>query len=255
MKLLFIQALLIAIWTGIAGIDQFSVQTHIHRPLVTGAVIGFILGDVQTGLITGATLELIWMGLAPIGGAQPPNVVIGGVIGTAFAILLKQDPQVAISVAVPFAIAVQGAITLLFTVYSPVMHSLDRFAEQGRIRAVKLASLSQLPILFIFNFIIAFIPIYFGAEAAASAIAKLPAWFLDGLGVAGGMMPAIGFALLLNIMLKKNYFPFLLVGFVLVTYFDITLIGVALLAVAIAMYDFFKGKRDQGKKEVPANGI
>ncbi len=57
-------------------------------------VVGVILGDVKTGLITGATLELIWMGGAvPLAGAQPPNVVIGGIIGTAFAILANVDPK------------------------------------------------------------------------------------------------------------------------------------------------------------------
>lgn len=247
------KAILISIWAGIAGIDQFNFQTHIHRPIVTGVVVGFILGDLQTGLITGATLELIWMGLVPIGGAQPPNVVIGGIMGTSFAILLGQDPTVAVSVAVPFAVAVQGAITLLFTVYSPIMHKFDQYAEQGNLKAISRASLSQLPILFLFNFIIAFLPIYFGVDSARAALESLPSWILDGLSVAGGMMPAVGFALLLNIMLKKQYVPFLLIGFILVTYFDLSLIGVSVLAIAIAMYDYSQKKNRQ--KEAPSNGI
>lgn len=249
------EAILIAVWAGIAGIDQFNFQTHIHRPIITGVVVGLILGDFQTGLVTGAVLELIWMGLVPIGGAQPPNVVIGGVMGTSFAILIGQDPEVAVSVAVPFAVAVQGAITLLFTVYSPIMHRIDRFAEQANVKALKRASLSQLPILFLFNFVIAFLPIYFGVEAARTAVERLPSWVLDGLSVAGGIMPAIGFALLLRIMLKRQYWPFLLVGFVLVTYFDLTLIGIAILAVAIALYDFYRSQNEHQHKEAPTDGI
>lgn len=53
--------------------------------------------------------------MVPLAGAQPPNVVIGGIIGTAFAILTHSDPKVAIGIAIPFSIAVQGCITLLFT--------------------------------------------------------------------------------------------------------------------------------------------
>ncbi|MCD3326114.1 PTS sugar transporter subunit IIC [Clostridium botulinum D/C] len=123
---MFIKALLIAIWAGIAGIDYFDGLIHIHRPLVTGLVVGMILGDMRTGLVTGATLELIWMGMVPLAGAQPPNVVIGGIIGSSFAILTKQDPKVAVGIAIPFAIAVQGAITLIFTAFSPVMHCWNR---------------------------------------------------------------------------------------------------------------------------------
>lgn len=249
------EAILVAIWAGIAGIDQFNVLTHLHRPVVTGAVVGLILGDLQTGLITGATLELIWMGMVPLAGAQPPNVVIGGVMGTAFAILIGQEPEVAVSVAVPFAIAVQGAITLMFTVYAPIMHRIDRYAEQANTRAVDWVSMTQLPILFLFNFIIAFLPIYFGVEAARAAVESLPSWLLDGLAVAGGMMPAIGFALLLKIMLKKQYVPFLLVCFVLVTYFDLTLLGTAILGLAIALYDFYRGQNQNRQKEVRTSGI
>ena len=84
---MFIKALLIGIWAGIAGVDMFDGLTHIHRPIVTGPIVGLILGDVQTGLIVGATLELVWMGMVPLAGAQPPNVVIGGIIGTSIAIL------------------------------------------------------------------------------------------------------------------------------------------------------------------------
>lgn len=57
------QALLIGIWAGIAGIDLFNGLTHIHRPLVTGAIVGLILGDFKTGLMAGATLELVWAGM------------------------------------------------------------------------------------------------------------------------------------------------------------------------------------------------
>lgn len=249
------KAILISTWAGIAGIDQFNFQTHLHRPVVTGLIIGLILGDLETGLITGATLELIWMGLVPIGGAQPPNVVIGGIMGTSFAILLEQDPQVAVSVAVPFAVAVQGLITLLFTIYSPIMHKFDQFAEQGNYRAINVLSLSQLPLMFVFNFIIAFLPIYFGVESAKNFLEQLPEWILNGLEVAGGIMPAVGFAMLLNIMLKRSYIPYLLVGFVFVTYFDLSLIGVSIIAVAVAMYDYFRKLDDGNKKEEESVGI
>jgi len=254
---MFIQALLIALWAGIAGIDLFDGLLHIHRPIVTGVVIGLILGDLQTGVIVGATLELVWMGMVPLAGAQPPNVVIGGVTGTAFAILAKQTPDMAISIAVPFAVAVQGAITLMFTVFSPVMHKADKYAEQGNTAGIDRINYLGMAGLFVFYFIIAFLPIYFGADSAKTMVEVMPTWLIDGLKIAGGIMPAIGFATLLKIMLKKEYIPFLILGFIFVTYGKLDILPVALIGTAVALYDFYGSKRKDeiAKKEVQAHGI
>lgn len=253
------EALLIALWAGITGIDLFNGLTHIHRPVVTGLVVGIILGDVQTGLVTGGMLELVWMGMAPLAGAQPPNVVIGGIIGAAFAILTNQDPSVAVGVAVPFAVAAQAGITLLFTAFSPVMHKADEFAEEGNLNGIAKINYFGMSILFVSYFIVAFLPVYFGADAAEAMVGMLPQTFIDGLSVAGGMMPAIGFALLLKIMLKKEYAGFLILGFVLVAYLELPILAVALLGTSIALYDFFVNKGNDktppGNKEVITDGI
>lgn len=134
---MLVQAILVGIWAGIAGVDKLVLQTHIHRPIVTGLIVGLILGDVNTGLITGATLELVWIGAVAIGGAQPPNVVIGGVIGTALAIITKSDPQVTVGLAVPFAVAAQALITLLYTAMSPIMHKFDAYAKKADTRGIE----------------------------------------------------------------------------------------------------------------------
>lgn len=241
---MLVEAILIALWAGIIGIDLYVGLTHIHRPVVTGLVVGLILGDVTTGLIVGGTLELIWMGMVPLAGAQPPNVVIGGVIGTAFGIIAGQDPNVAVGVAIPFAVAVQALITLFFTAFAPVMHKADKFALEGNYRGIEYINYLGITILFVFNAVIAFLPIYFGAEKAAVVVEAVPEWIIHGLGVAGGIMPAIGFAMLLKIMLKVEYVMFMIVGFVLAAYLEMPILAIALLGLAIALYDFYKGKQD-----------
>ena len=202
---MLLEALLIGLWAGIAGIDLFDGLLHIHRPLVTGCIVGLILGDMKTGLIVGASLELVWIGMVPLAGAQPPNVVIGGVIGTSFAILAKLEPTAAVGIAVPFAVAVQGLITLLFTLFSPVMHKADKYAQEADTKGIDRVNLGLL-VLFVFYFTIAFLPIILGADKATSIVQAMPVWLIDGLNVAGGIMPAIGFAMLLRIMLKKRIF-------------------------------------------------
>ncbi|MFB4168366.1 PTS N-acetylgalactosamine transporter subunit IIC [Virgibacillus sp. JSM 102003] len=258
---MLLEALLIALWAGIIGIDLYVGLTHIHRPVVTGLVVGLILGDVTTGLIVGGTLELIWMGMVPLAGAQPPNVVIGGVIGTAFGIIAGQDPQVAVGVAIPFAVAVQGLITLFFTAFAPMMHKADKFALDANYRGIEGINYLGIAILFVFNALIAFLPIYFGAEEAAAFVETVPQWIIDGLSIAGGIMPAIGFAMLLKIMMKVEYVMFFIVGFVLAAYLELPILAIALIGLAIALYDFYQNKNKPGpdnqgpREEEIADGI
>ncbi|MDD7804793.1 MAG: PTS N-acetylgalactosamine transporter subunit IIC [Endozoicomonas sp. (ex Botrylloides leachii)] len=240
---MLLEALMIATLAGIAGVDLFNGLTHIHRPLVTGPIVGLILGDVQTGLITGAALELVWMGMAPLAGAQPPNVVIGGIIGVAFAILAHAQPTAAIGVAVPFAVAVQGMITLFFTGMSPVMHKCDELAAKANWKGIDLVNYLGMGVLFCFYFILAFLPVYFGAEKARGLVDIAPQWLMHGLSVAGGLMPAIGFAMLMKIMFKKNYIPYFIVGFLAVAYLKLPVIAVALIGIAMAMADYFKNQQ------------
>lgn len=234
---MLMEAIMISLLAGIAGVDLFNGLTHFHRPLVTGVIVGFILGDVKTGLIAGATFELIWLGAVPVGGAQPPNVVIGGIIGTVFAILTKQPPATAVGIAIPFAVAVQACITLLFTMFSPVMHRADIYAENADTSGIEKINYLGMLILFCFYFIITFLPVYFGAESASRMAEVLPEKLIAGFKIAGGMMPAIGFAMLIKIMYKKEFAIYLALGFILATYLKLPVLAIAALAICIAVYD------------------
>ncbi|MBY6278589.1 PTS sugar transporter subunit IIC, partial [Symbiobacterium thermophilum] len=126
-----LQIILVFIVTFIAAIDQFNFLESLYQPIVTGAVIGAILGDVRTGLIVGGTYQLMTIGNMPIGGAQPPNAVIGGIMAAILAITLGLQPTVAVATAIPFSLLGQYAVTLLFTAMSPVMSYADRAAQEA----------------------------------------------------------------------------------------------------------------------------
>lgn len=252
---MLLKILLISLYAGISGLDGDNTLLHFHRPIVSGAIVGLILGDFQKGLIVGGTLELIFLGVMPIGGAQPPNSIIGGILGTSFAILTNVDAQVAIGVAVPFSIAVQAASNLVYTGNAWFIHRSDKYAELGDTKGLELMNLAGMIPMFIFYFLFAFIPLYFGANAAQTAINSVPQVILGGLQVAGGMMPAVGFAILLRIMLKKDLIHFMLLGFILVTYFKLSIIGVAIAATIVAMYTYFNSGSAKEDKEATADGI
>lgn len=240
MEITLIQALGLGILAFFAGLDLFNGLTHFHRPVVLGPLVGLILGDVQTGILTGGALELIWMGLAPLAGAQPPNVIIGTIVGTSFAITTGVDASQAVAIAVPFAVAVQMGITFLFSAMSPMMSKCDDYAEKGDTRGIELVNYGALAILGSFYFLCAFLPIYLGAEHAKDFVNMLPQQLMDGLGVAGGMMPAVGFAVLMKIMMKNAYIPYFILGFVAAAWLEMPVLAIALGALAIALIDFMK---------------
>ena len=66
MEISLLQAFALGLLAFIAGPDMFNGLTHMHRPVVLGPLVGLILGDLHTGILTGGTLELVWMGLAPL---------------------------------------------------------------------------------------------------------------------------------------------------------------------------------------------
>ncbi len=246
---MLLQAILIAIWAGICGIDQFDGLESIHRPIVSGLVIGLILGDVKTGLIVGGTLELVWMGLVPLAGAQPPNIVVGGIIGVSLAILSGLNPTAAVGLSFPFAVIAQMLVTLMFTIFTPLMHTADKYAEEANTRGIELINYSQLVIRFVFWGLIAFVVIFFGAEKTGYLVTLMPEKLIQGFSIAGGMMPAVGFALLLNIMLKKQYVPFLIIGFVLAAYLKLDILAISGLGVAIALLEYYRESSKASVKE------
>lgn len=233
------QILGVALFAGIAGIDLFNILTHIHRPIVAGPIVGIILGKPQEGLVAGATFELMWMGLVPLAGAQPPNVVLGGIIGTAYAVITGQTAEQAIIVAIPFAIFVQVCITFLFTAFSPLMSVADRYAQNLNFRGLANLNYIGMTILFVFYFTIAFSVIYFGADAARTLVELIPGWITDGLQMGGGLMPAIGFGILLNIMLQRQYVAYYILGFLLAAYLKQPLLGIALVGVVFALIEYY----------------
>lgn len=239
MDITFMQILMVAIFAGIAGIDLFNVLTHIHRPIVAGPIVGIILGDPHTGLVAGATFELMWLGLVPLAGSQPPNVVIGSIVGTSFAILTGQTAEQAILVAIPFAILVQMCITLHFTVFSPLMAYADKCAKSLNFNGIANLNYLGMAILFCFYFLITFIVLFFGADKAKVVVDSIPLWVTDGLKFAGGLMPAIGFGILLNIMLRKEYIAYFLLGFLLAAYFKQPLLAIALVGTVFALIEYF----------------
>ncbi|MDK0799409.1 PTS sugar transporter subunit IIC [Clostridium perfringens] len=230
---MIIQMLLVTAVDVIATIDYNGPVLMLYRPLIAGSLVGLVLGDFQQGMIIGATLELMWLGVTAVGGYTPPDTISGAIVGTALGILSGHGVTAGVAIAVPVAVVTQQLDVLAKTVDIYFVKKADEAAKKGDPSKIGLYHHSSLVLIVLFKVVPIFAALVLGGNYIKDLFDKIPPVIMTGLNVAGGMLPAIGFAMLLNMMLKKNMWPYLLVGFVFSAFLNLSTIGIALLGVAI----------------------
>ena len=247
-----IQAILVFVVAFIMGIDQFSFLESLYQPIVTCPIIGAILGNFELGVVVGGAYQLMQIGSMPIGGAQPPNAIMGGIMATIFAVTLGMEPTeegvgAALGLAVPFAVFGQYAVTLTFTFMSGMMAKADKYAEEGNVKGIRNINFLEMAVLGCLFGILSVAGLY-GGEALGNVLREFSkdfSWVMAGLDAAGGAMKFVGFAILMKVMMSNEMWGFLLAGFVMAllcsanaTTAGATLLLCAFVGVAIAIYDF-----------------
>lgn len=229
---------------GLLGYSEWLLGTsYLQRPIILGPLVGLVLGDIQDGIIMGATLELAMIGAVSVGAYDPPDLVSGSIIGISLAIQTHATPGAALTLGIPIAAIMQA---LGLATGQPLMlafiHKCDSAAEKGNTHALTRNML-------IAGYIqdwpgIVFIPLafYFGSSTVARVLNIIPSFVQDGMNVAAGLLPLLGFAMLAQMMMNKKVAAFFFLGFFLVAYSGITTTGVAIFAVVMAaiMYVFFE---------------
>lgn len=233
--MIYFQALLLALLAGFAQWDsRIGGQNMLDRPLVTGPIVGLILGDLNTGIVVGGTLELVWMGIVNIGGATPPDTVTGGILGTAFAILSGLDTETAVAIALPIALFAQSLGILARVINATFNHRADVYAEKGDWKGIERILWLGAGLFFIFSFVPVFLGVAFGADVVQSVVAFLPPVLMNGLRASSGLLPALGMAILMRFIYDNSSAPFLFLGFVLSAFLGMSTIGIAIIGAIIA---------------------
>lgn len=247
-----VTSLLVSLWAGICAIDDIGTQM-IRRPLLISTVVGLIMGDLQTGLLIGATLEVMWMGVGNVGAYSAPDIITGSAIGTALGIL-SGGTATAVALAVPTSLLAQQLLILYRSGIVYLNPIAKRIAETGNFK--KVFRIQYIPMIFAFliRAVPTFLAIYFGAGAIDKAVEALPDSIMDGLSIAGSIIPAVGIGLLMLMMIKKGeLWVFLIAGFALAVYLDLSVLPITLIALPLAyLYDLAtreKGTKDESKSK------
>lgn len=225
-----LEALAIFVIAIIANLQDFTGTSFIGRPLVTGMLVGIVMGDITNGLLIGATLELIFMGLMGVGATVPPDEVSGGILATAFALKTGSGVDVALTLALPIATLGLVVKNFLYVVVIPAMsQKADRLVEKGEItKAANVHIWASLTRVFVMSILIA-ASYYIGSGAVESIVNAIPQAFVDGMGIATGILPAVGFAMLIGMTYSKKVAPFFFLGFVLAAYLKMDMLAIAII--------------------------
>ncbi len=243
------QGLLLALTAMIFGLDFWLEAFFIFRPLIVSTITGVILNDVKLGLTTGALTELAFAGLTPAGGTQPPNPVLAGFMCTVIAYTTGVTAEAALGLCLPFSFLMQYIILFYYSAFSFFMQGCDIAAENADPKKIYRTNYICSGIVAVTYGVVVFACTYLAQDAMATLVNSMPEWLVHGLSVAGGILPAVGFGMLLNVMMKPKYTPYFIAGFLVACFIDMgNLLPVALMGTGFALYDFYNAK--QRKLEV-----
>lgn len=239
-----IQGILLSVMAIIVGFDFWLEGLFIFRPIIVCTLTGAILGDLQTGLLAGGLTELAFAGLTPVGGTQPPNPVLAGIMTTVIAYTSGVDTKVAIGLALPFSFLMQYIILFYYSSFSVFMGKADKLAAEGDLKAFARLNMLTITIVGLTYGVVVFLCTYVAQQPMQLFVQSIPPWLSHGFEIAGGILPAVGFGLLLKVMFKGEFAAYMIVGFLFATFIPTpNLLPVALLGTAFAMMSFYNDKR------------
>lgn len=246
---MLVKALLVALVVFLGQMDEMTLEFQTTRAIVTGPVVGLLLGDVQTGLLVGATVEMMFLSNVIVGAAGIPDVTMASAIATGLAILGKVPPQTAISIAAVVAVFGQLMGTIRLSVFGVFFaHRADKPAREGDMKKVFMTNIwGVIAICAILFALPTFIAIYFGTDVVTNMVNHMPMVVLNGLSKGSGLLAAVGFGMLLSMLTEKKLFPFMFIGFVLSAFMNVNIIGIVILSIATAiLYVSFTSKKNSG---------
>ncbi|MCR1899111.1 PTS sugar transporter subunit IIC [Irregularibacter muris] len=250
-----IQAILLGVIYWISQNKVWYGFSNMRMPICLAPIIGLIFGDMETALVTGATLQMIYIGSIASGGNHPADEGIAACIAIPMAIQAGISPEVAVSIAVPVGLLGTFIDNIRKTINTGFVHLADKYADEGNAKGVRRAAFLY-PLLV--SFPLRFLPVFFasiyGPAAVQTFMDAVPGWVTHGLTIAGGILPALGFALTMITIGKTKYIPFFIIGFFIVAYSGLSIIGVSIFGLCIA-YLYMTSNKAANKSQAEGGNL
>lgn len=233
-----VQILLVVIVAFIIGCSSVNDQIETYQPVIACSLIGLVTGNLELGVMLGGSLQLITMGWANVGAAMAPDASLAAV---ASAIILIQGGQgergigTAIGLAVPLAVAGLALTMLVRTATVFIAHIMDSRAEAADIAGIERWHFIGMALQGLRVAIPALLLTLIPADLVRNGLEAMPEWLTAGMTIGGGMVVAVGYAMVINMMSSREVWPFFFLGFALAAIQQLTLIGLGIIGVCLAV--------------------
>ena len=208
-----------------------------------GWVTDFYLIRSWNDLWTGCTGTSDWSNnpagvpwVIATGGNVPADQALAATIAIPIALQTGMSAEVAVGLAVPFGVLGVFVDQIRRTSNSVWGRWADKFAEKGDRKGIFRCAIIYPAI---FGFCLRFIPVFainlVGAEAVSWLMGVLPQWIITGFSVAGGLLPALGFAIIIITIGRKDLLAYFFIGFFAVAYLGINTMAAAVFGGCIAV--------------------
>lgn len=184
------------------------------------------------------------MGAVSIGAYIPPDSIVGGVLATAFTISTGSGTEAALALAMPIGLISLAIGNFLNVFNSIILKWTDKYAESSKYNGIVLTHWLIGLLNTARRFFLIFFAFYFGVENMQTFIDAIPEVIINGMDAAAGLLPALGFAMLMRMILNKQIVPYFFLGFVLSAYVGMPVLGVAIIGVILVLvkFDFLSPK-------------
>ena len=234
-----LSVVLVLVVAFLAGMEGILDQFQFHQPIIACSLVGLATGHLTECIILGGALQLLALGWSNIGAAVAPDAALASVASAIIFVkagdFSLEGRNIAIAAAITLATVGLVLTMIVRTLSVVIVHQADRAAENGNFRGVEfwhyVALAAQGLRIAIPSGLLMFIP----SEAVQKGLGSLPAWFTGGMTVGGGMVVAVGFAMVINLMATKEVWPFFFLGFALAPLKELTLIATGIIGLVIAI--------------------
>lgn len=210
-------------------------RLNFERPLITCTIVGLIMGDLKTGLLVGAQMEMITLGMMSIG-ASGVDMNLGSITGCALVISSGASIETALTIAVPMTMLDSLITTVADVVRIQLCHVADHYVEVGNYNMAKKTHIVFGPLsYFIPKFFTVFLAVYFGNDVIQAIVNSVPEFVMNGVTLGANLISFFGFALLLSTMINKKTAVFFFLGFVIAAYSGLGLTAIAVISIVVAV--------------------
>jgi len=243
-----IQAIFLGGWEFLA---YATFRGEFMEALPTALIAGLILGDVPTALAVGAVIQMMYIAYAGAGGNMPNDKVAATLVCCSVAISGGVGVEQSIALAVPVALLCGQMVTWINALNSIWVPYADRAAREGNARQISMCALVYPNLV---KIVVLWVPmvivLYAGTDMASALINALPDWVNRGLAVMSGLLPALGIAILTNIVGHKKIMPFFFAGYFLMAFTGMSTIALTMCGLFVAFLYYLIVDNNKGDEAV-----